>query len=101
MLPADGLSPEQLFLVGFAQWACADKRPESLRLHAATDPHSPTKYRLNGVVVNMPEFGQAFSCKADAAMVKTAEKICRIWYTSVMKKGARRTSDIGDVKLKI
>jgi len=75
----DGLSPEQRFFVGFAQWACADERPESLRLHAATDPHSPPKYRINGVVVNMPEFGEAFSCKADAAMVKPVETICRIW----------------------
>ena len=75
----DGLSPEQRFFVGFAQWACADERPEALRLHAATDPHSPPKYRINGVVVNMPEFGEAFSCKADAALVKPVEKICRIW----------------------
>ena len=76
---ADGLSPEQRFFVGFAQWACGDERPEALRLHAATDPHSPPKYRINGVVVNMPEFGEAFSCKADAAMVKPVEKVCRIW----------------------
>ena len=54
-------------------------RPESLRLHAATDPHSPPKYRINGVVVNMPEFAKAFSCKADAAMVKPTETICLIW----------------------
>lgn len=77
--PIDGLTPEQRFFVGFAQWACADERPESLRLHAATDPHSPPKYRINGVVVNMPEFGEAFSCKADAALVKPAGTICLIW----------------------
>jgi len=77
--PADGLSPEQRFFVGFAQWACGGERPEALRLHATTDPHSPPKYRINGVVVNMPEFGEAFSCKADAALVKPAGKVCRIW----------------------
>jgi len=75
----DGLTPEQRFFVGFAQWACAAERPESLRLHAATDPHSPPKYRINGVVVNMPEYGEAFNCKAGAAMVKPADKVCRIW----------------------
>jgi len=75
----DGLSPEQRFFVGFAQWACADERPESLRLHAATDPHSPPRYRINGVVVNMPEYGEVFNCKADAAMVKPAGTICLIW----------------------
>jgi putative endopeptidase len=31
------------------------------------------------VVVNMPEFARAFSCKADAAMVKPENKICKIW----------------------
>ncbi len=77
--PVDELSPEQRFFVGFAQWACGGERDESLRLHAATDPHSPPKYRINGVVVNMPEFATAFSCKADAAMVKPVEKVCRIW----------------------
>ena len=77
--PKDGLTPEQRFFVGFAQWACAAERPEALRLHAATDPHSPPKYRINGVVVNMPEFGEAFNCPADAAMVKAADKICKIW----------------------
>jgi len=76
---ADGLSPDQRFFVGFAQWACASERPESLRLHAATDPHSPPRYRINGVVANMPEFARAFSCKATAALVKPAETICRIW----------------------
>ncbi len=76
---ADGLSPEQRFFVGFAQWACAAERPEALRLHAATDPHSPPRYRINGVVVNMPEYGQAFHCSADAAMVKPSAEVCRIW----------------------
>ena len=75
----DKLTPEQRFFVGFAQWACASERPESLRLHAATDPHSPPKYRINGVTVNMPEFGKAFACDADAAMVKREDDVCKIW----------------------
>ena len=79
LMPLDGLTPDQRFFVGFAQWACAAERPESLRLHAATDPHSPPEHRINGVVVNMPEFGQAFNCLEDAAMVKTAEEVCSIW----------------------
>ncbi|MCW8871801.1 MAG: M13 family metallopeptidase [Xanthomonadales bacterium] len=77
--PLDGLTPDQRFFVGFAQWACAAERPESLRLHAATDPHSPPRYRINGVVVNMPEFKAAFDCPDDAAMVKPEGQICRIW----------------------
>ena len=75
--PRDGLTPEQRFFVGNAQWACGDERPESLRVKALTDPHSPGKYRVNGLVVNMPEFQQAFQCKAGQPMV--AEKRCRVW----------------------
>ncbi len=39
--PRDGLTPEQRFFVGNAQWACANERPEDMRVRAATDPHSP------------------------------------------------------------
>ena len=77
--PADGLSPEQRFFVGLAQWACENERPENLRVLAATNPHSPGKYRINGVVVNMPEFAAAFRCKAGAALVKKPESVCKIW----------------------
>jgi putative endopeptidase len=75
----DELTPDQRFFVGFSQWACSNDRPEELRLRAATDPHSPAKYRVNGVVVNMPEFQQAFSCKEGQPMVKPADKVCKVW----------------------
>jgi putative endopeptidase len=77
--PRDGLTPEQRFFVGFAQWDCANIRDEAKRLSARTNPHSPPEYRINGVAVNMPEFAQAFSCKAGQPMVKDAAKVCRIW----------------------
>jgi endothelin-converting enzyme/putative endopeptidase len=75
--PKDGLTPEQRFFVGYAQWACENERPENLRLHAKTDPHSPGRYRVNGLVVNMPEFAEAFSCKVTAPLVK--KDVCRVW----------------------
>ena len=75
--PRDGLAPEQRFFVGYAQWACSNDRPEELRLRAATDPHSPARHRVNGLVVNMPEFEKAFSCQPGQPMV--AEKRCRVW----------------------
>jgi endothelin-converting enzyme/putative endopeptidase len=73
----DGLTPDQRFFVGYAQWACENDRPETLRVRALTDPHSPAKYRVNGVMVNIPEFQQAFACKPGQPMV--AEKRCRAW----------------------
>src|SRR5271165_2317544 len=76
---ADGLTPDQRFFIGFAQWACENQRPENLRVNALTNPHSPGRYRINGVVVNMPEFGKAFGCKPGQPMVKPEAAICRVW----------------------
>ncbi len=73
----DGFTPEQRFFIGYAQWACENTRPEDLRDKALTNPHSPGKYRVNGLVVNMPEFATAFSCKPGQAMVR--ENRCRVW----------------------
>jgi len=42
-----------------------------LRLQLQTDPHSPRHIRINGVVHNMPEFGQAFGCKTGQPMMPT------------------------------
>jgi putative endopeptidase len=73
----DGFTPDQRFWVGMAQWACENSRPENLRVNALTNPHSPGFARINGVVTNIPEFGQAFSCKANQPMVKA--KACKVW----------------------
>jgi putative endopeptidase len=74
---ADGFTPDQRFFVGFAQWACENQRPENLRVNALTNPHSPGKYRINGIVADLPEFANAFSCKAGDAMVNP--KPCKVW----------------------
>jgi putative endopeptidase len=73
----DGFTPDQRFFIGYAQWACENERPENLRANAITNEHSPGKYRVNGLVVNIPEFQQAFSCKAGQPMVR--ENRCRVW----------------------
>jgi len=75
----DGLTADQRFFVGFAQWACENIRPERARELALTDDHAPSKDRINGVVVNMPEFAKAFSCKVGTPMTKAPEKLCSVW----------------------
>jgi putative endopeptidase len=75
--PRDGFTPDQRFFIGYAQWACENDRPENLRVTAQTDPHSPGRYRVNGLMVNMPQFEKAFSCKPGQPMV--AAKRCRVW----------------------
>ncbi|HJQ40861.1 MAG TPA: M13 family metallopeptidase [Thermoanaerobaculia bacterium] len=75
--PIDGFTPDQRFFIGMAQWACSNTRPEDLRANAITDPHSPPRYRINGVVSNLPQFRRAFNCGETAKMVN--EKECKAW----------------------
>jgi predicted metalloendopeptidase len=73
----DGYTPEQRFFLGFGRVWCEKRRPEFSRMLVSVDPHSPGKYRVNGVVQNMPEFQKAWNCKAGQPMV--AENACRVW----------------------
>jgi putative endopeptidase len=73
----DGFTPEQRVFLGWASVWCENRRPEYERLQAQTNPHSPGRYRVNGVLANMPEFQKAFGCKADAPMV--SKSACRVW----------------------
>jgi len=73
----DGFTPRQRFFLSFGQIWCENERPEALRLQLQTDPHSPPKYRVIGVIQNMPEFQKAFSCKAGQPMVSA--NACHVW----------------------
>jgi predicted metalloendopeptidase len=73
----DGYTPEQRFFLGFGRVWCQKMRPESARMRVNTDPHSPGRYRVNGVVQNMPEFQKAWGCKAGQPMVSANQ--CRVW----------------------
>ncbi len=73
----DGYTPEQRFFLGFARVWCEKRRPEYERTQVTTNPHSPGKWRVNGVVQNMPEFQQAWGCKAGQPMVSA--NACHVW----------------------
>jgi endothelin-converting enzyme/putative endopeptidase len=75
--PVDGFTPDQRFFIGFAQWACENQRDENLRANAIVNPHSPGKYRINGIVSDLPQFQRAFKCGDNAPMVRT--KACKVW----------------------
>ena len=74
----DGYTPEQRFFLGVAQVWCENQTPERARHDAQVDPHSPGRFRVNGVVEDMPEFQNAFSCQAGQPMVAGASA-CRVW----------------------
>jgi endothelin-converting enzyme/putative endopeptidase len=73
----DGFTPIQRFFIGEGQWACANERPEVLRLRGLTDPHSPPRYRVNGLVANFKEFETAFHCTPGQPMAPVRR--CRVW----------------------
>ena len=73
----DGLTPQQQFFLGYAQVWCENSTEQSARVQAATNPHSPGEFRANGVLRNMPEFQEAFSCKVGDPMVSADP--CRVW----------------------
>jgi endothelin-converting enzyme/putative endopeptidase len=75
----DGFTPEQQFFIAWGQFRGDEIRPEAARLMVQSDPHPIAKYRVIGPVSNLPEFQEAFSCKADAAMVRPAGKRCEVW----------------------
>jgi endothelin-converting enzyme/putative endopeptidase len=73
----DGFTPEQRLFLSFGQIWCENAREEADRLQVQTNPHSPPRFRVNGVVENMPEFQKAFSCHAGQPMVSA--NACRVW----------------------
>jgi putative endopeptidase len=75
--PIDGLSAEQRFFLGWANVWCQNRTDALTRLLVNLDPHSPSRYRVNGTVSNMPEFREAYHCAATAPMVN--QNACRVW----------------------
>ena len=73
----DGFTPQQQFFLGYAQIWCENATEQAARMQAATNPHSPGEFRANGVLQNLPEFGEAFSCKVGDPMVPAQR--CRVW----------------------
>jgi putative endopeptidase len=73
----DGWTYRQRFFLSYGYSWCANIRPEVARLMVTTDPHSLPIFRIDNVLSNMPEFAQAFGCKAGQKMVRT--NACRVW----------------------
>jgi predicted metalloendopeptidase len=75
----DGFTGEQRFFLGWAQFWARKYRDETLRQRLLTDPHSPSEYRVNGIVVSMPEFYQAFNVHEQDGMYLAADQRVKIW----------------------
>jgi putative endopeptidase len=75
----DGMTAEQRFYIGFAQSWLGKRRDESTIAQVKSDPHSPEKYRTNGVVVHMPSFYGAFSVVSGDKMYLAPEQRVTLW----------------------
>jgi len=74
----DGLTPDQRFFISLAQVWRSAYRVEMERLQLRTDAHSPPRFRVAGIVANMPEFAAAFSCPAGRPLLSESDR-ANIW----------------------
>lgn len=75
----DGYTGEQRFFMGWSQIWRRKYRDEELRNRLMTDSHSPSHYRVIGILSNMPEFYQAFDVKEGDKMYIKPEERVKIW----------------------
>lgn len=75
--PVAGLTGDQLVFLAHAQAWCSASTPEVAKVRAATDPHAAPKFRVNGPLVNLPEFAEAFGCEVGAPMRPAST--CEVW----------------------
>ena len=75
----DGFTGMQRVFLGWGQVWGEKAREEAIRSQIAGDPHSPAKFRINGVVRNIPEFYEAFKIKSTDSLYLAPEKRVKIW----------------------
>ncbi|KAF8894469.1 hypothetical protein BD779DRAFT_1467099 [Infundibulicybe gibba] len=69
ILPGLNYTREQLFFISFARVWARSMKPAAAVQRIRTDPHSPSRFRVDGTVSNIPEFAQAFKCSKDAKIL--------------------------------
>ena len=75
----DGWTPAQRFFLNYATIWRNTIRDEALRVRLNTDPHSPGKFRVIGPLSDLPEFHEAFGCKAGDPLVLPEAERPSIW----------------------
>jgi putative endopeptidase len=74
-----GTTGDQRVFLSWAQTYRENIRDEALRADLASDPHSPSKYRVNGVVRNVDAWYDAFGVKPGDPLYLDPEDRVRIW----------------------
>jgi putative endopeptidase len=74
---AGSFGADQQFFLSYAQMWCSNASAARAETLATLDTHAPERFRVNGVVSNMAEFGAAFGCAPNTAMQRSPR--CEIW----------------------
>ena len=75
----EGFSPEQRFFIAYAQLWKIKYTDAEMKNRIANDSHSPGMYRVNGPLMNCPEFFEAFSVKEGDKMRNPKQRVAKIW----------------------
>ena len=75
----DNYTGEQRFFIGTAQSDRVKFRDEIYEMRVATSVHSPSRFRVDGVIINMKEFHKAFSTEKGDKLYKSDNDIILIW----------------------
>ena len=75
----EGFTPEQRFFIAYAQLWKIKYTDAEMKNRIANDSHSPGMYRVNGPLMNCPEFFEAFSVKEGDKMRNSKMKVAKIW----------------------
>lgn len=68
----------QKFFLTFSQAFCGKMTDEFLKNSINDNPHTPPRFRVNGMIVNSPDFSSVFQCtKGHSAMSPTTQ--CEVW----------------------
>ena len=75
----DGYTGDQRFFLAWGQVWQRKYREDALIQRLTSDPHSPSEFRVNGVVRNFDEWYEAFGVQPTDALYLSPEQRIRIW----------------------
>lgn len=67
------------FFTGWARLWPQQSGPQAAAIDQASSPYAPGKWRVNGMLASMPEFAQAYKCKAGQPMALQPAAIVQPW----------------------
>ena len=75
----DGLTGDQRFFLSYAQFWRAKQRPDAIKAQVASDPHTPSEFRIIGPLRNVDAWYDSFDVKAGGKYTLAPEQRVRIW----------------------